>query len=167
MTNPILFRYALPDDLSGMVHIYNQAIEEKYCTADTETLTVTDRHDWYNSHSSENYPIVVAEKTGIMVGWYSLSPHRPGRKALRSIAEFSYYVHSDYRGEKIGSQLFEHAIDLGPELGLKNLFAILIDKNRPSIQILEKYGFRQWGHLPEVALIDGEICGQFIYGRKI
>lgn len=167
MKTPLLLRYARPDDLTAMVYIYNQAIGEKYCTADTEPLTVSDRQDWYNSHSPDNYPIVVAEKSGIMVGWYSLSPHRPGRKALRSIAEFSYYVHRDYRGEKIGSQLFEHAIDLAPKLGLKNLFAILIDRNIPSIRILEKYGFQQWGHLPEVALIDGEICGQFIYGRKI
>jgi len=33
--------------------------------------------------------------------------------------------------------------------------------------LLEKFGFEKWGHLPDIAIIDDTICGQFIYGKKL
>ncbi len=37
----------------------------------------------------------------------------------------------------------------------------------PALSLLEKMGFEKWGHLPNVAEINGEICGQFIYGKDL
>lgn len=59
------------------------------------------------------------------------------------------------------------AINKASELGFKNLFAILLAPNKASISLLEKTGFELWGRLPDIANIDGEICSQCIYGRKV
>ncbi len=63
--------------------------------------------------------------------------------------------------------VFIFAIDDAPELGFKNLFAILLAPNRASIKLLEKFDFDLWGTLLDLAEIDGEACNQAIYGRKV
>ena len=154
-------------DFKCIIDIYNQAVDEKFATADTEHVTVETRKDWFANHSPETYPIYVAEENSKVVGWCSLSPHRPGRKALRSVAEISYYIHKDHRRKGVANTLITYTIEKAKELGFKNLFTILLDLNKPSIYILEKFGFEKWGHLPDIVKFDGVICGQYIYGRKI
>ena len=155
------------NDLGAIVKIYNHAVDEKFATADTERVTVETRKEWFAQHSTKTYPIYIAEENSKVVGWCSLSPHRPGRKALRSVAEISYYIHKDHRKKGIANSLITHTIKSAKALGFKNLISILIDLNKPSIYILEKFGFEKWGHLPDIAEFDGVICGQYIYGRKI
>ena len=155
------------DDLEAIVNIYNHAVDEKFATADTEYVTIDSRKEWFAQHSAETYPIYVAEENNEIVGWCSLSPHRPGRKALRSVAEISYYIHKDHRRKGVANTLITYTVEKAKELGFKNLFTILLDLNKPSIHILKKFGFEKWGHLPDIAEFGGVICGQYIYGRKI
>jgi L-amino acid N-acyltransferase YncA len=154
-------------DLKKIVEIYNHAVDEKFATADTEYVTIESRKEWFAQHSSDTYPIYVAEEYNEIVGWCSLSPHRPGRKALRNVAEISYYVHKDNRRKGVANLLITYTIEKAKQIGFNNLITILLDLNKPSIYLLEKFGFKKWGHLPEIALIDETICGQFIYGKKL
>jgi len=154
-------------DLANIVKIYNQAVDEKFATADTEYITIESRKEWFTRHSSVTYPIYVAEENNEIIGWCSLSPHRLGRKALRTVAEISYYIHKDHRRKGIANSLIAHTIEKAKQLGFKNLITILLDLNKPSIYLLEKFGFEKWGHLPDIAEIDGIICGQFVYGKKL
>ena len=164
-------RIARPNDLKQIVAIYNQAITEGNCTADTSPLTVSQRKEWFEGHNPDRYPIYVMEEgeeeKKIITGWCSLSAHRRGRMALQHVAEISYYVDSNHRRKGIGRQLMEHALQEAPKLGLHNLFAILLDINLTSIAMLKKSGFSEWGHLPDIAEFPDRICGQFIYGRKV
>ena len=163
----MLIRTATENDYPDIVAIYNHAVDETFATADTEYVTVESRKEWFAQHSPDTYPIYVAKENNEIVGWCSLSPHRPGRKALRRIAEISYYIHKDHRRKGIANSLITHTIKSAKALGFNNLISILLDLNQTSIYILEKFGFEKWGHLPIVAQIDGVICGQYIYGRKI
>jgi len=160
-------RPATLKDYSEIVNIYNHAVDEKFATADTEHVSLESRKEWFGQHSPETYPIYVAEENGEIVGWCSLSPHRPGRKALRTVAEISYYIHKDHRRKGVASSLIDFTIESAISLGFKNLISILLDLNKTSIYILEKFGFEKWGHLPNVAEIDRVVCGQFIYGKKL
>ncbi len=162
-------RLAQQSDLKSLVTIYNQAIGDGNSTADIAPLTVEERQEWFDNHSSQKYPIfvMVQKSTEDIIGWYSLSAHRKGRMALRNIAEISYYVERSHRRQGVGKRLMQHALRKAPTLGLHNLFAILLDINTTSIKLLEKNGFSQWGHLPDIAEFPGKICGQFIYGRKV
>jgi phosphinothricin acetyltransferase len=160
-------RTAKEKDHPDIIKIYNHAVDEKFATADTEHVIPESRKEWFAQHSPETYPIYVAEENNEIIGWCSLSPHRPGRKALRKVAEISYYIHKDHRRKGIANSLINHTIESAKSLGFKNLITILLDLNKPSIYILEKFGFEKWGHLPDIAEIDEVICGQYIYGRKI
>jgi len=160
-------RLATLKDYSEIVKIYNHAVDEKFATADTEHISLQSRKDWFAQHLPETYPIYLAKENDEVIGWCSLSPHRPGRKALRTVAEISYYIHKDHRKKGVVTKLISHTMESAKNLGFKNLISILLDMNKTSIHILVKFGFERWGHLPEVAEIDGVICGQYIFGKKL
>ncbi len=160
-------RPAQSGDLPRIVEIYNHAVVQKGATADLTPLSVEDRRQWFAEHESGMYPIWTALTGETVVGWCSLSPYRPGRMALRRTAEISYYVHRDYRGKGVGSALIAHAITQCAPLDITSLFALLLDINIASIKILEKFGFVRWGHMPDIAEIDGTRCGHLIYGRSV
>lgn len=163
----MIIRIAKQHDLAAMVAIYNQAIAAGQKTADTKPVHYDDRQSWFDEHPANCYPILVAEENNNLAGYLTISAYRSGRMALRYTAEVSYYVHTDYQRQGVASELLKQAITLCPKLKIKTLFAILMDSNVASIRLLEKQGFKQWGHLPDVAEFDDIVVGQFYYGLKI
>jgi len=166
-TDKIKIKIANQNDWQGVIDIYNQAILEGGKTADTEIVTVDQRKEWLIIHEQKRYPIIVAELESQIVGWCSISPHRPGRKALAITAEISYYVDVNYRKNGIATFLIEKAIEAAKQNGIKNLYAILLDINLQSIKILERFKFEKWGYLPKVAEINNKLVGQLIYGKNL
>lgn len=160
-------RLAQHSDLEAINTIYNQAVAARYCTADLDPISISEREKWFETHSEDKYPVYVGVVNGEVVAWFSFSAWRSGRRALEMSAEISYYIHDEYFRNGYANQLMNFAIDKAPELGLKNLFAILLAPNTASIKLLEKFDFQLWGKLLDVAEIDGEVCSQAIYGRKV
>ena len=165
--NPILILDADETHLPALTAIYNQAIASRTATADMEPATVQQRRDWLADHSADQYPVYVAEIAGKVVGYASLSRYRRGRQALRHTAEISYFVDENFQRRGVGSQLIAHTLQQCPRLNIRNVFGILLDINHGSVRILEKFGFEQWGHLPDVADFDGAVCGHLYYGRSV
>ena len=163
----MLIRIANEDDLPPIVEIYNQAVDQGGATADLTHVTVESRQQWLRDHDPDTLPIWVADADGPIAGWCSLSAYRPGRLALRHTAEISYYVHLDHRRQGVARQLIQHAILQCPRLDIRNLMTFTLDINKPSIRVLEEFGFSQWGHLPGIAELDDQTCGHLIYGRSV
>jgi phosphinothricin acetyltransferase len=63
--------------------------------------------------------------------------------------------------------LIKHAIQQCGQIEIRTLFAILLDVNIPSVNMLEKFGFQRWGHMPHVADFDGKECGHLYYGLRV
>lgn len=166
-SGPRAIRTATLGDLPAIVAIYNEAVAQRFATADLEPVTAEQRAAWFYEHDPESLPIYVAEEERQILGWCSLSAYRPGRAALRRTAEISYYVRADARGRGIGTALVEHAIDDGRRVGKQVLFGILLERNTASINLMKKCGFALWGRLPDVAAIDGQLVSHVYYGRTI
>jgi len=160
-------RIAKIKDLESIVEIYNQAIKSRFETADTMEIKPEERFEWFNNHNPETYPIFIYELNNRVVGWISISPYRQGRQALRHTVEISYYIHTDFKRQGIGGKLIKYAIHKSKELNYKTIFAIILDKNEASINILKKFGFVLWGHLPNIADFSGIECGHVYYGLRI
>ena len=160
-------RLAQHTDLEAINTIYNQAVVARYCTADLDPISISERERWFESHSDDKYPVYVGLVNGEVVAWFSFSAWRSGRRALAMSSEISYFIHDKHFRKGYANQLMNFAIEKAPELGFKNLFAILLAPNAPSIKLLEKFDFELWGKLVDVAEIDGEVCSQGIYGRKV
>jgi L-amino acid N-acyltransferase YncA len=162
-----MIRLAQVDDLPAILDIYNQSIPSKRATGDIEPLRVEDRLDWFREHPPQEHPIFVAELDGRVAGWCSLSAYRPGRAALRFTAEISYYIDYEYHRQGIATALVEHTLAVCPALGIKHVFAIVLEGNQASLNLLQKMGFERWGYLPRVADFDGNEVGHLYYGRHI
>ena len=160
-------RLAESSDLPVIVDIYNQAITAGHYTTDTKPIALEDRQSWLAEHTKTKYPVIVFENKNTLKGFLSISAYRPGRHALRHTAEVSFYVDFDFQRQGAASLLLEHAINLCPSLEIKNLFAIIMETNSASAGLLNKFGFKQWGHLPDVADYSGDEIGQYYYGRRI
>lgn len=167
MHNDLHFRFAVQDDLSAITEIYNQAIRAKNATGDLKEYEAKERTEWLSKYTNNDYPIYVVESHSKVVGYCTLSPYRPGRKAMSQVAEISYYLDYTWHRKGIGAQLIKYVIEDCPRINKQYLLAILLDINTSSIGILEKFKFKKWGHFPEIVNLDGNKCGHLIYGLKV
>ena len=145
-------RSAKEVDLKDIVEIYNQSIPSRLATADTEPITVESRLDWYHKRS-QNRPLWVATVNEEIYGWLSFQDFY-GRPAYLHTAEISIYVATQHHRKGVASRLLEKAIACCPELELTTLLGFVFAHNQPSINLLTRYGFSQWGCLPNVAVLD-------------
>lgn len=158
-------RTAEKSDLSAIDGIYNEAIAEGFKTAHTEPMAMEERREWFEKFTDHKYPLYVCAEDGHILGWMSVSPYRPGREALSETAEVSFYVSKSARGRGVGSALLDHAIKEAVRLHFHVYIAILVETNSASINLLKKYGFEEWGSLPEVFHFAGERRGQYYFGK--
>jgi L-amino acid N-acyltransferase YncA len=160
-------RIAQKKDLPIINKIYNQAVQQQFCTAHLEEVSMTEREHWFDTHDPSVYPVFVAFYKERLVGWVSLGPYREDRQALAHVAEVSYYVDEKVRGKGVGSSLLGHALHVAPDYKFSVLIAILLNKNPASIGLLLKYGFEEWGRMPGIALIGEQEADHLYYGKKI
>jgi L-amino acid N-acyltransferase YncA len=72
----ITIREAEPPDAEAIARIYNQGIEERAATFETQPRTADDIA--VKLAERERYPILVATDSGaVVIGWAGLSPYRP------------------------------------------------------------------------------------------
>jgi phosphinothricin acetyltransferase len=160
-------RLSKEQDLGRMTEIYNQAIKKGACTADTETFTSEQRRNWFESHQNEKYPLYVLESDNEVIGYCYFTPYRPGRKAMDKTAEISYYLDEQYHGMGYGSRMMEFVLKQAEKNGFNTLLAILLSVNKTSISLLIKFGFKEWGCLPDIANFDHFACNHLFYGKKL
>src|SRR5947208_15013368 len=96
----VTIRDAAPADAEAICRIYNQGIEDRVATLETELRTPAERRQWLANHSPR-HPVIVAETNGESVGWGSPNVFNP-REAYRFVADFSVYVARAGRGRGVG-----------------------------------------------------------------
>lgn len=160
-------RLARESDIEQIDTIYNQAIDLQMATADTKPYSREKRLKWFNDHNPEEFPVYVVEINALVIAYFSLSPYRPGREALKYAVEISYFIEEEFRGRGIGSRMMESALKIAGELGYRDVIAILLGHNRASIGLLEKFGFECWGVMPGIAEFAGKKFDHLYYGKKL
>src|SRR5688500_10930988 len=98
----IIIRDAGQPDAETIARIYNQGIEERGATFETEPRTVDDIAS--RLADRERYPCLVAADGDVVIGWASLSAYRP-RACYSGIGEFSIYLDRDARRRGVGRRL--------------------------------------------------------------
>ncbi|GAB1543200.1 GNAT family N-acetyltransferase [Scytonema sp. NUACC21] len=162
----MIIRDATEIDLPAIVAIYNAAIPSRLATADLEPVSVESRLAWFKGRSPLKRPLWVIEVEGRVAGWLSLQSFY-GRPAYHATAEISIYVALEYHRRGLGQQLLTHAINKSPSLGIKTLLGFIFAHNLPSLKLFETFGFQPWGHLPNVAELDGIERDLIIMGLRV
>lgn len=157
---------AQPSDLPRIVEIYNSTVASRMVTADLEPANVQSKQAWFDEHSPESRPMWVVRNNGQIAAWFSFQSFY-GRPAYHATAEISIYIAEKNRKAGLGSILLGKAIQESPKLGIKTLLGFVFGHNEPSLGLLRKFGFSQWGLLPKVAELDGVERDLVIMGRRI
>lgn len=162
----IKFEIATHDELPTIVHIYNEIIPSRLATADLEPVSVASREAWFAAFEPDRRPLwVMKTDTGAIAGWVSLESFY-GRPAYGQTAEISIYIDEDFRHQGLGQQALDFVFNQLPTLGLDTIVAFIFSHNRPSQGLFQKNGFARWGHLPDVAKMDGQRRSLDILGRQ-
>lgn len=148
------FCLAQTPDLARIVEIYNQIIPTRLATADLTPVTVDQKKDWFASFTA-THPLWMIKQEAKIVGWIGLEPFY-GRPAYEHTAEVAIYIDSHYHHQGLGKQAVTFVLEQAPRLGLTALVAYIFGHNLPSQKLFAHFGFKPWGHLPGVAVLDGQ-----------
>lgn len=144
-------REATPDDAAAMCRIYNEGIDDRIATFETDRRTVDDVRAWF----AGVHPLVVVEDaTGEVVAFASTSVYRP-RECYRGIAEFSVYVARAARGRGAGRVAMLALIDAAAARGFWKMVSRVFVDNEASRRLLKSVGFREVGVYERHARLDG------------
>jgi L-amino acid N-acyltransferase YncA len=169
-------RPARETDAAAICVIYNQGIEDRLATLETELRTPEERRQWLAAHGPR-HPVIVAEPIvgaggawpgrhvgGLVeevagsapapIAWGSLNVFN-ARPAYGYVADFSVYVERAWRGKGAGRALLTRLIELGRELGYHKLVLSAFPFNEPGVALYERLGFRTVGVYKEQGLLDG------------
>ncbi len=161
----IHIRDATLDDSPAIAEIYNQGIEDRIATYETEPRSAEEQQAWLRA-IADHYPAVVAQIDGEIVGWAAAGPYR-ARECYRGIGEFSIYVRRDWRGRGVGDMLVAALISEAERLGLWNLLSRIFPFNEASRALSRKHDFREVGVYQKHARLDGRWLDVVIVERLI
>ena len=139
----ITIRFAQPGDAERILEIYTPYVTDTVITFETEVPTL-DVFTKRIQDISKEYPYLVAEKEGRIIGYAYAHRYRE-RAAYQWDAELSIYIDHSETGHGIGSYLYKTLIDLCKKMGLFNLYGIVTVPNISSEKLHEKMGFVRVG----------------------
>ena len=166
VSDEVIIRAAVREDVPGILLIYNAAVREPSAAYEDVPHTLAQREEWFDYFTDRNYPILVAETDGVIVGWGSLGPHQE-RMGFRFTGAVAVYVKERSRRQGIGGRLMEALLKAGRERQLHVLLATIDAANEPSLQLHAGHGFTKAGVFPEAGCKFGEWRDVIYLQRKL
>ncbi|OGU77330.1 MAG: GNAT family N-acetyltransferase [Ignavibacteria bacterium RBG_16_34_14] len=151
----ITFLRASTDHLIDITDIYNQAVLTTTATFDSEPISLDEQRLWFAEHN-DKFPIFIAEKSGKVIGWASLSKWS-GRCAYSDTAEISIYIKDGYRGKGVGTKLMMKVLEEGKKAGIHTVLARISEGSEASIRLHKNAGFEYVGVMREVGKKFGKL----------
>ncbi len=154
MSDPgAMVRLATPGDAAAIASIYNQGIEERIATFETEPRTVAQIAALLEERG-DRYPTVVAELEGRVVAWAGASQYRT-RPCYAGIAEYSVYTDRAARGIGAGRTALVGLFRACEERGFWKLVSRIFPENTASLALCRATGFRVVGVYHRHGKLDG------------
>ncbi len=152
----ITIRAYTPQDIQQMAEIWNAVVERGDAFPQLETLDAHTAAAFFGEQSFAG----VAESAGRLLGLYILHPNNIGR--CGHLANASYAVSADARGQGMGEKLVLHSMETARSLGFRVLqFNAVVAANAAAIHLYRKLGFTQLGTVPG-GFLDKSGCYQDI-----
>ena len=109
----ITIRAAVADDAPGICIVYNQGIEDRVATFETDARSPDDIAHWFGDNA---HPVVVAEEDGQILGFAATSAYGT-RECYAGIREFSIYVHREAKRRGTARMLLIALFDAAAKAG--------------------------------------------------
>jgi L-amino acid N-acyltransferase YncA len=99
-------RDATDADVPAILTIYNDVVTNTTAIYDERPSTLEERQAWFDGRRSKNFPVLVGELNGEVVGFSTFGEWR-SRWGYRYTVEHSVHVRADCRGKGFGRKLIE------------------------------------------------------------
>ena len=148
----VAVRPATVADADSIAEIYNQGIEDRVATFETDPRTAAQVRE--HLEGMGNHVALVAVRDGEVVGFAWTSPYR-ARACYSGIAEFSVYVERQARRAGVGHALLERLIGECQARGFWKLVSRIFPENTASRLLCRALGFREVGIYQRHGRLDG------------
>lgn len=140
-------RPAQSEDLEAVWQMWKTIMEQKVYYPYDDTYTKADIEKSWIHLSPKNHVYVAVQGTEI-VGAYIFRANQPGYGA--HIANASYMVKMEKRGQRIGHQLCAHSVEMAKMAGFRGMqFNLVVSTNKGAIKAWLDNGFEIIGTVPE------------------
>ena len=161
----VIIRSSEESDINSILEIYNQGIEDRIATLETELKDYSYMKKWFDSHNGR-YKVIIAEYEGHIVGWASLNQYN-NRCAYDGVADLSVYISRNYRGKGIGKKLLVGMDALAKENGFHKIVLFTFPFNQLGQGLYNKMGYREVGIFKNQGMIDGEFVDVMVMEKLL
>jgi L-amino acid N-acyltransferase YncA len=144
-----MIRSSTVHDAAGIARIYNHYVLNSTVTFEEQPVGEAEIADRIRKVHAQSLPYEVAEDDGRVVGFAYAGPW-VGRSAYRFSAETSVYIDPDFRGQGLGTRLYELLIRDLRAKKIHAVIAIIALPNEVSVALHERFGFQKVAHFREV-----------------
>jgi phosphinothricin acetyltransferase len=162
---PLRARPAELRDATAIAEIYNEGIEDRVATFETEPRTPEAVEGLLRARA-DRYPAVVVEDADRVLGFAWTSEYRP-RDAYAGVAEVSIYVARGARGRGVGRLSLGALISEAERRGFWKLVSRIFPENVASRKLCAALGFREVGIYRRHGRLDGKWMDCVIVERLI
>ena len=141
--NELSTRRATAADAASIAAIYNEGIEDRIATFETEPRTA-EQIARQLADKGDRFPTIVATRGVAVVAWASAGPYR-NRPAYAGVAEHSVYVARAARGAGAGRVVLDALCRAYTERGFWKIVSRIFPENTASLTLHERCGFRVVG----------------------
>ena len=138
-------------DAKKIAEIYNPYIKDTIITFEEELVTEQDIAKRIEYVTAKNFPYIVYEENGNVVGYAYVSNWR-SRSAYDITLETSVYVDGKAQAKGLGSILYAELINKAREINVHSLIGVISLPNPVSQKLHQKFNFTLVGNFKESGL---------------
>lgn len=142
-------------DIPQILNIVNHYIANDTCIYDLEQRSLEKQIEWFQNQTIQEYPVIIAKRGHMIVGFASYSQFRP-KVGYKFSMEHSVYVAKEELGNGIGKLLLQSLIEIAKVKGVHTIIGGIDAKNQGSIAFHKKFGFEVVGRMNEVGFKFGK-----------
>lgn len=140
----MIIRKAVESDFPKMLPIFREVIEGGDTYDFEETASDQDAFDYWFGKGVTSFVMAEGEK---ILGFYKIIQNHRGRGS--HVANASFMVSREMRGNGIGRKMGEDCIRVACEMGFKAIqFNFVISTNEPAMHLWKSLGFKELCRLP-------------------
>lgn len=140
-----------PGDASRLAEIFNEGVEDRVATFETDLATPDDAARWIADDI-----VIVLERDGELAAWAKASPYADRHRYYDGVREATMYVARSARRQGLGRTLLDALAGAARESGAHKLVGKIFTSNEPSIALVKGLDWREVGVHRRHGTLDGE-----------